>query len=74
MMTDISISFRGRPGDENDKRAHKIAEQHGAQFLGGGTMLPEMIRDLQFDVPNANVEACRAALKAAGYKVDDSDD
>lgn len=70
-MTSLSVYFYGEPGDGLDKAARAIFEAHGGLHLGSGTLVIGPTageRDVQYDVPEARADACRRALKRAGFR------
>jgi hypothetical protein len=69
-MVDVFAYFQGGPGDPLDKACRSIFEsQPGAISIGAGTDLISGERDVQYRVPRARVEALRAKLKAAGFRL-----
>lgn len=70
---DILAYFYGGPGDSLDKAARHIFAEYGGRSIGAGTvMLGHNVgeRDVQYDVPEDRAEACRAALKKAGFRLE----
>jgi hypothetical protein len=71
-MKEISARFFGKPGSPKDEMVHSIFETHGGVFLCCATHVgpaaPE--RDVRYEVPEDRFEACRAALKKAGARLE----
>lgn len=63
----IKAYFEGKPGGIRDKACRKIFEEYNGECIGAGTNLMTGIRDVEYDVPLANTNDCKAALKKAGY-------
>ncbi len=68
----ITVYFFGGPGGMLDKAARHIFESHGGRNIGAGTFLPTGERDVEYDVPNDRVLACREALEKAGLRLSSS--
>jgi hypothetical protein len=70
----VSAFFFARPGDPLDKAAHHVFKEHGGRFVGAGTDLmtgPSCgERDVQYMLAPDKAEACRAALKNAGLRLE----
>jgi hypothetical protein len=75
-MTRITAYFNGSPGDPMDRACNHIFNDHGGTPVGAGTWLvgeDAGERDVEYELPAENVEACRAALKKAGFRLQPSD-
>lgn len=77
MAIDIFAYHTDGPGSARDELCRNIMETHGGHRIGAGTMLVGPgagVRDVQyrFDGPLRvqMVEACRSALRAAGFDLD----
>lgn len=73
----IFAYFYGGPGDPLDKACRSIFESHGGKSVGAGTTLVGNAageRDVQYDVPVERAEACRVALKKAGFRLQPTPD
>ena len=73
-MPPIKAYFFGEPGGDFDKAANAIFEYHGGRHIGSGTMIAGAAageRDVEYDIPDPRAaEACRAALKKAGFRLE----
>lgn len=65
----ITVYFFGGAGDPLDKAAKHIFRDHGGNPVGSGTFLPTGERDVEYDVPENRVMACREALVKAGLRL-----
>lgn len=70
MMETLNVYFTGRPGDDKDMLAHEIITKHGGKVIAAGTFLPDMQRDLQCEVPIAQLKACENELVRRGFGTD----
>lgn len=61
--------FHGGPGGALDKAARHIFDGHNGRSIGAGMMMDTGERDIQYDVPDEQVEQCKAALEGAGFRV-----
>lgn len=65
----ITAYFFGGPGDILDRAARGIFENHGGTSIGAGTMLTTGERDVEYEVPDDQAEACRTAIAKAGLRL-----
>jgi hypothetical protein len=68
----LSAYFYDMPGDEIYEQVHAIFQRFGGTELGSGMVLADPgkgQRDVQYDIPAVHVQACQAALVAAGAKL-----
>lgn len=71
----ISAYFFGGPGSDLDKACTAIFESHGGKFQGSGNMLVGTAageRDVEYKVPRMKADACKQALKAAGFRLEET--
>jgi hypothetical protein len=71
----ISAYFFGGPGSDLDKACCAIFESHRGKSVGSGNMLTGIAageRDVEYNVPKQNVEACKDALKRAGFRLEET--
>lgn len=69
-MPILSASFKGYPGDDNDKLCHTIFRDFAGKFEGAETFIDEneCERDMQYNIPKSKIEACKSKLIKAGFK------
>ena len=68
----VTAHFVGLPGDELDRRCHKIFEEHDGHVIGAGTLLATSEREVEGSIPEDRVEETQAALRAAGFRVSEA--
>ncbi len=69
----ISAYFFGAPGSDLDKACCAIFNSHGGKMLGSGNMLVGVAageRDVEYKVPKSKADACKQALKGAGFRLE----
>jgi len=73
LEVDVFAYFYGQAGDPLDKAAHHIMREHGGRSIGAGVWMVGPAtgeRDVQYRLPIERAEACRAALKKAGFRLE----
>jgi hypothetical protein len=71
----VTACFDDLPGSKLDLLCRKIFKQHGGEFVHCGTTLAGPAageRDVEYRVPAKRVEAARAALQAAGFRLEEN--
>ena len=69
----ISAYFFGGPSSGLDKACCAIFKSHGGKSIGSGTMLVGVgagERDVEYRVPKGKADACKEALKKAGFRLE----
>ena len=70
-MQAITAYFFGLPGSDQDKSCNAIFKNHAGKHMGSGTLLVGPSageRDVQYDIPDDEVQNVRQALKEAGFR------
>lgn len=69
-MPTVSVSFKGRPGDDKDKLCHTIFRKFNGKFEGAGTYIDgnDCERDMQYNISKAKTEACKNEMTKAGFR------
>ena len=71
-MVSVTAYFYGEPGGPLDLEARRIFEHYSGHAVGAGTVMVGVNvgeRDVEYLVPEHEVERCRRALRDCGFRI-----